>query len=72
MADRSEHIPRAPIGHHQPTLRDRVGQIPPDKRTVGDNLRGSGGDQRTDFIDREIMEENKEVDQKIGGICRGC
>jgi hypothetical protein len=72
MADPSEHIPPAPIGHHQPTPREFVGQMPPDNRTVGDNLRGSEGDQQTDFIDREIMEENKEVDQKIGGICRGC
>jgi hypothetical protein len=72
MADPSEHIPRAPIGHHQPTPRDLVGQKPADSRTVGSNLRGSDGDQQIDFIDREIMEENKEVDRKIGGICRGC
>jgi hypothetical protein len=72
MADPSEHIPRAPIGHHQPTPRDLVGQRPADSPTVGDNLRGSGVDRQIDFIDREIMEENKEVDREIGGICRGC
>jgi hypothetical protein len=72
LADPSEHIPRAPIGHRQPTPRDFVGQEPADNRTVGNNLRGSGIDQQTDFIDREIMEENKEVDRKIGGICRRC
>jgi hypothetical protein len=72
MADPSESIPRAPIGHHQPTPGDVVGQKPADNCSVGGNVRGSDADQQTDFIDREIMEENKEVDRKIGGICRGC
>lgn len=72
MADPSEHIPRAPIGHHQPTPRDLAGQKPANNRAIGDNLRGSDVGQKIDFIDREIMEENKEVDRKIGKICRGC
>jgi hypothetical protein len=72
MADPSEHVPRAPIGHHQPTLRDLVGQKPANERTVGADPRRPDVDQQIDFLDREIVEENKEVDRKIGGICRGC
>jgi hypothetical protein len=72
MVSPSDDIPRAPIGHRQPTPSDLVAPKSAFDGTVGANLRKSDSDQQIDAIDREIMEENKEVDRKISGICRGC
>ena len=72
MADPSDPIPRAPIGHRQPTPRDLVTQKPAVDGTVGANPRSSDADKQIDAIDRQTMEENKEVDRMISGICQGC
>ena len=68
MVSPSDQIPRAPIGHRQPTPSDFV----PDQTfdgTVGSNLWKPDVDPE---LDREIIEENRVVDRKISGICRGC
>jgi hypothetical protein len=72
MVEPSDKIPRAPIGHRQPTPRDLTAPNAASDNTVGSNLRKSDSDEQVDAIDREIMEEGKEVDRKINGICRGC
>jgi hypothetical protein len=72
MVRPSDHIPRAPIGHRQPTPSDLVALKPAFDGTVGTNLRRSDSDRQIDTVDRETMEENKDVDRKISGICRGC
>jgi hypothetical protein len=71
MVDPSDPIPRAPIGHRQPTPSD-LGASRPASDTVGANLRKSESDRQVDDVDQKIMEESKEVDRKISGICRGC
>jgi hypothetical protein len=72
MADPSDHIPRAPIGHRLPPPSDLVVPKPAFDGTVGANLHGSDTDGNIDTLDREIMQENKEIDRTISEIFRGC
>lgn len=71
MVNPSDRIPRAPIGHRQPTRSDLIAPKSAFNGTVGANLR-SKADNRADVLDQEIMEENEQIDRKISGICRGC
>jgi hypothetical protein len=68
MVSPSDQIPRAPIGHRQPIPSNLVPTQTFDG-TLGASLRKSRVDPK---IDREIFDENKVVDRKISGICRGC
>lgn len=68
MVSPSDPIPRAPIGHRQPTQNDLVAPRSAFDGAVGANLGKSNSDQQIDAVDREIMEENKEADRKVSGI----
>jgi hypothetical protein len=71
MVNPSDRIPRAPIGHRQPTRSDLIAPKSAFDGTVGANLRNSA-DNQADVLDQQIMEENKQIDRKISEICRGC